>query len=296
MNLLYTGATGFLGNNTLSILEKEFSVSTLGLSGADFVADLSKASYLSTSSFDIVLHAAGEVHSIPKTLQEKQYFFDVNLQGTKNLCAALERSGLPKSFIFISTVAVYGAEEGEEITEDHPLNGKTPYALSKLQAEDFLIEWCKKNNIILTILRPSLIAGTAPLGSLGFMIRGIKSGFYFDIAGGRAKKSIIMAQDIADLVPRLINKGGIYNVTDGYHPSFYELGKIISKQLNKKAPHSIPYCIVKPIALCGDCIGRNALINSEKISKIVNTLTFSNKKIVSELNWQPLNVLDNFKI
>lgn len=35
--------------------------------------------------YDIVLHAAGKAHSIPKTDAERQAFFDVNLQGTKNL-------------------------------------------------------------------------------------------------------------------------------------------------------------------------------------------------------------------
>lgn len=44
----------------------------------------------------------------------------MNLQGTKNLCTALEQSGIPKSFIFISTVAVYGCDSGENITEEYP--------------------------------------------------------------------------------------------------------------------------------------------------------------------------------
>ncbi len=297
MNLLYTGATGFLGNNTLPILAKEFNVSTLGLSRADFVSDLSKEiSNLSATSFEIVLHAAGEVHTIPRTKQEKQYFFDVNLKGTKNLCAALEQSGLPKTFIFISTVAVYGAEKGEELTEEHPLNASSPYGLSKLLAEEFLIDWCKKNNIILSILRPSLIAGIEPLGSLGALVNGIKSGFYLNIEGGRARKSIIMAEDIVTLVPRLISKGGIYNLSDGYHPSFYELGQLVAQQLNKRTPVSIPYGLAKSMALCGDLIGNCVPIDSNKLSKIVNTLTFSNKKAVTELNWRPLNVLENFKV
>jgi len=296
MNLLYTGATGFLGKNTLLFLEKDFNVSTLGLSGANYVADLTKIINLPVTSFDVVLHAAGEVHSTPKTRQEKQYFFDVNLQGTKNLCAALEQSGLPKSFIFISTVAVYGIEEGEEITEEHPLNGQTPYALSKLLAEEFLIDWCKKNNIVLSILRPALIAGFNSSGSLGSMIRGIKSGLYFNIAGGKARKSVVMAQDVVTLLPKLIDKGGIYNLSDGYHPSFFELSQLIAEQLNKKTPVSIPYNLAKSVALCGDLFGSHAPINSDKLSKIVNTLTFSNKKAVVELDWKPLNVVENFKI
>ena len=296
-NLLYTGATGYLGYNTLSFLEKDFKVSTLGLSDADFVSDLSKEiSNLSSTAFEVVLHAAGEVHAIAATRKEKQHFFDVNLQGTKNLCLALEQSGMPKSFIHISTVAVYGAVKGEEITEEHPLNGTSPYARSKLLAEEFLMDWCKKNNITLSILRPALIAGHNPLGTLGCMINGIKSGFYFNISGNKAKKSIVMAQDIATLIPKLANKGGIYNLSDGYHPSFEELSQLIANQLNKKTPVAIPYYKAKTIALCGDLLGRYAPLNTGKLSKIVNTLTFSNKKAVEELKWTPLNVLEHFKI
>ncbi len=296
MNLLYTGATGFLGNNTLKILERNFNVSTLGLSGADFVLDLSKGLSDLSTPFDAVLHAAGEVHSIPRNPKEEQYFFDVNLKGTKNLCHALECSSVPKSFIFVSTVAVYGVEEGTDITEEHPLNPTTPYGQSKLQAEEYLINWSKKNDVILSILRPSLIAGNEPLGTLGAMISGIKNNRYVNISHGKARKSIVMAQDVADLVPKLMNKGGIYNLSDGYHPSFQELSLLIAKQLDKKAPNSIPYPLAKLLAGFGDCLGSYAPINSKKLSKMVNTLTFSNKKAVSELNWKPLNVLENFKI
>ncbi len=46
--------------------------------------------------YDIILHAAGKAHSVPRSEAEKQMFFDVNLQGTKNLCAALEKEGFPE--------------------------------------------------------------------------------------------------------------------------------------------------------------------------------------------------------
>ncbi len=68
----------------------------------------------------------------------------MNYQGTVNLCKALEQSHLPKALIFISTVAAYGLEYGENVTEDYPLKGKNPYSLSKIQAEQFLTDWCKE--------------------------------------------------------------------------------------------------------------------------------------------------------
>ena len=297
MKLLFTGASGFLGNNIYSLLEEKYVIETVGITSKDnYNVNLAWEIPNLTGTFDVVFHAAGKAHSIPKTEEEKQLFFDVNLQGTKNLCAALENSGIPKAFIFISTVAVYGCDSGENITEEHPLNGTTPYALSKIKAEKYLEGWCAMHNVKLSILRPSLIAGPNPPGNLGAMIRGIRNGKYLSIAGGKARKSVLMVQDIANLLPMLIEKGGIYNVCDSYQPSFRELEMVICKQLNKKRPISIPYWLAKSMAVVGDCLGEKAPINSLKLRKITSSLTFSNEKATRELGWKPMNVLRNFQI
>jgi len=295
--LLFTGATGFLGNNILPELNKQFTVVTADLSDkADYKINLVKDIPQFTAPFDIILHAAGKAHSIPKTEADIQAFYDVNLLGTQNFCKALENCGVPRSFIFISTVAVYGCETGENILEDHPLNGTTPYAKSKILAEQYLQEWCAAHNVILTILRPSLIAGTNPPGNLAAMINGMRSGKYLSIAGGKARKSIAMAQDIARLIPLVETKGGIYNISDDTHPSFRELEVLISRQLSIKPPVSIPYWTAKSLALIGDMLGNKAPINSSKLDKITKSLTFSNEKLKTELNFVPTDVLANFKI
>lgn len=297
MNLLFTGASGFLGQNTLPFLNKFYFIRTVGLTEKDdYKVNLANDVPLLRERFDIVLHAAGKAHTVPKNETEEKVFFDVNVQGTKNLCAALEVSGIPRSFIYVSTVAVYGLEYGDQITEEYPLNGTSPYAISKIQAENFLIEWCSKNGVILSIVRPSLIAGPNPPGNLGAMIAGIKSGRYFSIGGGIAQKSVLMVQDIAHLLPSLCEKGGIYNVCDSEHPSFGQLEEIISAQLGKSKLLSIPYTLAKFIAIVGDFLGEKSPINSNKLEKITKSLTFSNEKARRELNWEPINVLSNFKI
>ena len=297
MTLLFTGASGFLGSNIIQLLNGAYNIISVGLSPQDtYLVDIATDIPTFIDAFDVVFHAAGKAHSVPKTEAEKRLFFDVNLQGTKNLCTALERSGIPKAFIFISTVAVYGCDSGENITEEHPLNGTTPYALSKIKAEKYLEGWCAMHNVKLSILRPSLIAGPNPPGNLGAMIRGIRNGKYLSIAGGKARKSVLMVQDIANLLPMLIEKGGIYNVCDSYQPSFRELEMVICKQLNKKRPISIPYWLAKSMAVVGDCLGEKAPINSLKLRKITSSLTFSNEKAMRELGWKPMNVLKNFRI
>lgn len=297
MKLLFTGASGFLGQNVKPLLQKMYEVQTMGLTDADHIqVDLSKEIPTITESFDVVFHAAGKAHTVPNSEEEKKVFFDVNFQGTVNLCKALEQGVLPKAFVFVSTVAVYGLEYGENITEEHPLKGDTPYALSKIQAEEYLTEWCSKNGIILGIIRPSLIAGPNAPGNLGAMVHGIKTGKYLSIGNGTARKSVLMVEDIAHLVPKLVEKGGVYNVCDDSQPTFRQLETVICKQLNKKMPLAIPYFIAKSMALVGDLLGSKAPINSLKLSKITKSLTFSNEKAKKELGWQPMNVLENYKI
>jgi nucleoside-diphosphate-sugar epimerase len=293
--LLCTGTNGFVGRNLLPALAEAYAVSTLDRISADIVANLSTDIPKISDRFDIILHAAGKAHSIPKTEKDIQEFYAVNCLGTKNLCAALKESGFPDSFIFISTVAVYGCEYGELITENCPLNAETPYGKSKIQAEEFLLEWCDRKNIQLIIVRPSLFAGKSPPGNLGAMIKGIASGKYASIAGGQARKSIAMVDDMARLIPYCEGKSGIFNLCDGYNPTFRELEQVISRQLNKPLPINIPMWAAKCLAKGGDVFNLS-LINTEKLNKITKSLTFSNEKIKNELGFIPSDVLTNFSI
>jgi len=295
--ILFTGGTGFLGKNVRPILDKEYEVTTCGITSEDMIkANLAKETPKLDKHYDIVLHACGKAHVVPKTEAEKKAFFDVNYTGTKHLCEALEKVGVPKAIVFISTVAVYGCEYGDLITEEHPLEGKTPYAKSKIMAEEYLTEWCKKNNVVLGILRPSLLAGKDAPGNLGAMVNGVRKGFYMNIAGGKVIKSILMAEDIARILPSLVEKGGTYNVCDTRQPSFGELSISVAKQLGKGKPMNIPYWMAWCMAKVGDLLGSKAPINSYKLEKMTKSLTFSNEKARKELGWEPLDVLDNYKI
>ncbi len=296
-SLLFTGGTGFLGHNIMPLLEQSYIVTTCGITPEDTIqVNLAKEVPSLDKQYDIVLHAAGKAHVVPRTEDKKKLFFDVNYQGTINLCKGLEQAGLPKALIFISTVAVYGCEVGELITEEHPLNGDTPYAQSKIMAENYLMDWCKKHNVVLTILRPSLLAGKNAPGNLGAMVNGIKKGFYLNIAGGKVRKSILMAEDIAILLPLVAQKGGIYNVCDTNQPTFGQLASSVAQQLHKREPISIPYWMAWMLAKIGDLLGEKAPINTSKLQKITQSLTFSNAKARKELVWEPKDVLANYKI
>lgn len=293
--LLFTGGTGFLGKNVRPILDILYEVTTCGITQDDMIkANLAKEIPVLNQHYDVVLHACGKAHVVPKTEAERQAFFDVNYQGTVNLCSALEKVGVPKAIVFISTVAVYGCDFGKLITEEHPLLGTSPYAKSKIMAEEYLTEWSKKNNVVLSILRPSLLAGKDAPGNLGAMVNGVRKGFYMNIAGGKVVKSILMAQDIANIIPSLVKKGGIYNVCDTFQPTFGQISESVAKQLGKHKPISIPYWVAWCMAKVGDLLGNKSPINSYKLGKMTKSLTFSNEKARLELDWEPMDVLTHY--
>lgn len=295
--LLFTGGTGFLGKNARPVLDNMYEVTTCGITPDDMMkVNLAKEIPELDQHYDVVLHACGKAHVVPKTEAEKQAFFDVNYTGTVHLCNALEKVGTPKALVFISTVAVYGCESGELIAEEHPLEGDTPYAMSKIKAEEYLTKWCKDHNVVLGILRPSLLAGKNAPGNLGAMVNGVKKGFYMNIAGGKVVKSILMAEDIARIMPALTKKGGVYNVCDTFQPTFGQISESVANQLGKSKPINIPMWMAKFMALVGDFLGAKAPINSYKLEKMTKSLTFSNEKARKELGWEPLDVLTNYKI
>lgn len=295
--LLFTGGTGFLGKNARPVLDNMYEVTTCGITPDDMMkVNLAKEIPELDQYYDVVLHACGKAHVVPKTEAEKQAFFDVNYTGTVHLCNALEKVGTPKALVFISTVAVYGCESGELIAEEHPLEGDTPYAMSKIKAEEYLTKWCKDHNVVLGILRPSLLAGKNAPGNLGAMVNGVKKGFYMNIAGGKVVKSILMAEDIARIMPALTKKGGVYNVCDSFQPTFGQISESVANQLGKSKPINIPLWMAKCMALVGDFLGAKAPINSYKLEKMTKSLTFSNEKARKELGWEPLDVLTNYKI
>ena len=292
MKVLLTGANGFLGKIIIKTLEKEYQIFGLSRNSGEYRVCLDKQIPNFRHSFGIVIHAAGKAHSVPKMDFEKKQFHRVNVIGTENLLKGLEKTVLPKQFVFISSVAVYGQGLGNDINEEYELEAEDPYGLSKIEAEVLVVDWCRKNDIICTILRLPLLVGQNPPGNLGAMIKAIDRGYYFNIGGGKARKSVVLAQDVASFIPRVAIVGGTYNLTDGYNPSFYELNSVIAKSVNKKASFNIPLSVAKLMGYVGDILGDNAPINSQKLKKITSDLTFDDTKAREIAGCKPRRVLE----
>lgn len=289
--IILTGFSGFLGTHILNFLQKEnYAVTKVGRDiSSDIQYDLYTNNKINLEA-DIVIHAAGKAHFIPKTEKEKDDFFKVNYLGTKNLLNSLNSKKL-KAIIFISTVAVYGRETGELIDETSSLIGTSPYAKSKIQAENVLIDFGVNNNVKIIILRLPLITGDNPVGNLYNLTEVIKKGYYFRIGEGKAKRSLVSAKDVARVIPYLFGLNGIYNFTDCNHAMICQIDSIIAKRFKRKIK-KLPTGLMKLIGKLGDVFSVLPF-NSLMFEKLTKSLTFSSDKIFNEINYRPTNGLSD---
>ena len=144
-------------------------------------------------------------------------------------------------------------------------------------------------------MRLPLLVGKNPPGNLGAMIKAIKNGFYFNINRGKARKSMVLADDVSKIILKASEIGGTFNLTDGNHPNFNKLSYSIAKQLNKKYIFNMPIFIAQLLSKIGDVIGLD-FFNSSKLNKIVSDLTFDDSKARKILDWKPNSVIKNIKI
>lgn len=302
MNILLTGASGFVGSRIYQQLVPEQSMTTIGrtlCSPQHIRCDLAgQVPELPTCRFDLVIHAAGKANAVARTKTELPDYQRVNVQGTLNLLSALEKqTTLPAAFVYLSTVLVYGCSSGQGIPETTPLLATDPYGASKAEAERLLQAWATRTDVRLTILRLPLVVAEPLSGNLATMQTAIRRGYYVRIGDGSARRSMVRADDVAAVLARAARLGGTFNLTDGYHPPVCELEDALARKLGRRSPiFSIPLPLMKPIVQLGNginaVIGRRFPVDSITLKKLTSTLTFSDERARQHLAWQPRPVLD----
>jgi nucleoside-diphosphate-sugar epimerase len=233
-----------------------------------------------------VVHSAGLVH---KSDAPAAQYDALNFRATQLVANAAKRAKVD-TFVFLSTSAVYGNGPFVDIDESAPVQGDTPYAVSKIRCE----EWLKENPPApkTVILRPSLVFGEGDRGNLLSLIKQINKGLYFHIGGNNAKKSLIYAGDVAQAINRCITQlDGGYHVLNVANPrtiNVEELSNTIAICLGKAPPPTVPEVIVRAGAMLGGAVlGDKSPLTMQKMTKLMTTTTCSVKRLVSTTGFVP---------
>lgn len=173
-NILITGADGFIGSHvTEAAVRAGARVTAMAAYNAfgtnGWLDDLDEAirkeveivrGDIRDSSFmlrqaqgkDVILHLAALI-TIPYSYAAPQSYVDVNIQGTLNVLEAARHWGAER-VVHTSTSEVYGSAQFSPITEDHPLQGQSPYSASKIGADMMAESFARSFNLPVAILRP----------------------------------------------------------------------------------------------------------------------------------------------
>jgi nucleoside-diphosphate-sugar epimerase len=248
------GASGFVGTRLIEQLKQQdnFSILNIDKNNSHFypeitviadIRDKEKLKFLLQEQDIVILLAAEHRDDVsPISL-----YYDVNVEGTRNVLAAMDECGV-KKIIFTSSVAVYGLNK-DNPNESHPVDPFNHYGKSKWQAEEVLRSWYSKNSDskTLTIIRPTVIFGERNRGNVYNLLRQIASGHFLKIGKCKNKKSMAYVGNIAALIQYLAkNSNGysVYNYIDKPDLSMNDLVNIVSESLNKKIPSiKIPYAL-----------------------------------------------------
>lgn len=178
MNILVTGGFGFLGAHLVeSLLEERHSVRILDNNQNPTVLDgwiqrMSQDSPMEVTigdirdqevcknaceGVDVVFHTAGIV-SIPRSFQEPQLTYEINVNATENLLKACVGANV-KKFIHASSAKIYGKTKAAQYDESASLAPTTPYAVSKVAAEQLCRHYAKFSGLDVVALRYFSIYG-----------------------------------------------------------------------------------------------------------------------------------------
>ncbi len=101
---------------------------------------------------DVVLHLAALI-AIPYSYHSPDTYIDTNVKGTLNIVQAARELGVQK-VVHTSTSEVYGTARFVPITEEHPLQGQSPYSASKIGADQIAMSFYSSFNTPVAVIRP----------------------------------------------------------------------------------------------------------------------------------------------
>ena len=221
MKILLTGASGFVGKNSIEKLSKKYKIygfSRRKIDGIEyFQGDISNIKDLENAiaHVDTVVHLAGLIKG------SKKAFYKTNVEGAKNLSQLCAKYNINK-LIYVSSLAAKGPLEKNE-----PVSY---YGYTKRLAELELLKNSHKYNLL--ILRPPVIYGPQEQEVYKIIKLANEAGIFFTI--NNMKLSFIYVEDLVEAIDRVLESSflgpKIYTICESQWYDFFEVaGTILQK-------------------------------------------------------------------
>jgi nucleoside-diphosphate-sugar epimerase len=298
MNILITGASGFLGGNLVNYLDslKIYNLIVLNRRKQNYAENIIQYIVPNFSgkmdfkailgNVDVVIHCAGVAHKLENENGKKNIQYDIiNHKFTQRLtenCLTFD----VKKLIFISTIKINGetTDGRAPFDENDEYNGTDCYARSKFLAEESIKRLCSTSDVSYTIIRTPLIYGLDTKANFKALEALIWKNIPLPFAAMQNKRSLIGIKNIVVFIEKTISKGASDNQTfvvcDEKPYSTTELIKNISTASGKKARlFYLPTFILKILFLI---LGRQ-----NDAPKMLSSLEINASKAENTLNWKP---------
>lgn len=225
-NILITGKSSYIGTFLKNWLKREpdkYKVDSISLrDGVWKEKDFSE--------YDVVFHVAGIAH-IKETEENKELYYKVNRELVYEVAKKSKFDGV-KQFIFLSSMSVYGVENGN-IDKDTPLNATSAYGKSKIEAEE-LINKLEEEAFRIATLRPPMVYGKGCKGNYPRLAGlALKTPIFPNIDN---KRSMIYIDNLSEFVKQLIDNqsAGLFFPQNGEYVNTSEMVRMIAEAHGKK--------------------------------------------------------------
>ncbi|MEW5758519.1 MAG: NAD-dependent epimerase/dehydratase family protein [Candidatus Omnitrophota bacterium] len=290
MNILITGATGFIGRHLVDglikrgirpklLIRRTSRIDYFKDKPVEFIyADILNFDSLkdSFSGVDIVFHCAAEVSGGPR-----DKLFTANVVGTENVCRAALDVGI-KKLIYLSSVAVISGNNQNPLTDDLPYLATNLYGVSKIEAERIALDYRNKG-LAVAIFRPCMVYGEDEPHVLGLLLKLIKLRLLPIIGSGEKLLHLVYVENVVKALLSAIDKdeafNGTYIVADKEIFTAEEFLNLLADTLKVMHPWHISSCFTGilsylPVSLIKNGIKFYSKDRSYDISRIEKFLDY----------------------
>lgn len=147
-----------------------------------------------------VVHAAAHVHIAQNRPDvSAEAFRRINVEGTRRLASQAAQAGVGR-FIFLSSIGVHGSRSVHPFTEEDLPAPHSPYAASKLEAEQALRDIGAATGMEWVIVRPPLVYGPGAPGNFSRLVRCVARGIPLPLGAVRNRRTLVALDNLVDLI------------------------------------------------------------------------------------------------